>query len=903
MATREPKAKAPDPSSVDSPATWKTLLQGVHDFVCIVDREGRLLFVNRYSPGLTSSDVLGKAVYEFLVPECRAAYRRNLEHVFRTGEPRLFRTQAAAPSGHVWYEVQIGAMSDSPGSALAAVIARDITDRKEVEDRLEEAVGLFERMFQACREAVAYGALDGTLLKVNAACERLVGYKSSELQGKLRLVDILAPEDRAEVASTAERLLKEGGSVDFEKAYVRADGARVPVQVALFAVPGADGKPSGFAAFARDITDRKRAEDEGRKAEDRQRRALSLLQSTVESTADGILVVDLDGKIVSHNQRFARMWGIPRKILDSHDDNAALAHVLDQLKDPDAFLRRVRELYTQPGVDSVDVIEFKDGRIFERYSRPQLLDGTPIGRVWSFRDVTSRKLAEETRRRKEGLVRLMRSVSSTANLAGNSEEAIQGVIEAVCAFTGWPAGHAYVVPEGARLAEPSGLWHLSLPQRLGAFREATERTPMRRGAGLAGRVWREARVVWMEDVRERPEFLCREAAKRCGIGAGFAFPVLLGDRVAAILEFFSTETSAPDADLLEVVPFVGAQLGRALERERTQRELQAREELLRLLVAGVHDYAICMLDPDGRVVSWNEGAARIFGHDAPRAIGRPLSLLYPAKSRTEAESLLRVAMEDGRAETEAWLARRDGSSFWGNVVLTALRDDAGGLRGWACVTRDVTERKRMEREVLEAGAREQRRIAQDLHDSLGQKLTGIALLSEVLAGHLSGKRAPEAEDARKIAAYSAEAVREARRFAQGLMPAELGGGLPEALRSLADYAREALGVACEVRCRKGSAAPDELASLHLYRIAQEAVNNAVRHGKARRVRIRLGPEGGRLVLSIEDDGVGLPNQKRRKPGMGLGIMQYRARMLGASLEVRRASSGGTVVVCGCPVKA
>ena len=135
-----------------------------------------------------------------------------------------------------------------------------------------------------------------------------------------------------------------------------------------------------------DVTDSERAQAE-------LQRTVSLLQSTLDSTTDGILAIDRKGRIVSYNQRFARMWRIPPDVLESGDDEKATAFAGEQLRAPEQFRRKIQQVYAQPDVESFDVLEFKDGRVFERYSIPQMLDGEPVGRVWSFRDVTGRRRA------------------------------------------------------------------------------------------------------------------------------------------------------------------------------------------------------------------------------------------------------------------------------------------------------------------------------------------------------------------------------------------------------------------------------------------------------------------------------------------------------------------------------
>ncbi len=224
----------------------------------------------------------------------------------------------------------------------------------------------------------------GHYTDVNSIGAAMLGYTRDELL-TLSLPDILVDEEHARVPA-AIASFADGSVTTAEWTFRRKDGSTFLGEVVGRQLP--DGR---LQAILRDITERKRAEAA-------QLRMVSILQATLESTADGLLVVDLEGRITGYNQRFARLWRIPEAILSARDDNQVLAFVLDQVKDPEAFLAKVRQLYSAPEQVSQDELEFKDGRIFERYSQPQWLEGRPAGRVWSFRDVTANRRATQALR-------------------------------------------------------------------------------------------------------------------------------------------------------------------------------------------------------------------------------------------------------------------------------------------------------------------------------------------------------------------------------------------------------------------------------------------------------------------------------------------------------------------------
>jgi signal transduction histidine kinase len=219
----------------------------------------------------------------------------------------------------------------------------------------------------------------------------------------------------------------------------------------------------------------------------------------------------------------------------------------------------------------------------------------------------------------------------------------------------------------------------------------------------------------------------------------------------------------------------------------------------------------------------------------------------------------------------------------------------------AALRREMKARERLEKEVAEAAERESQRIGHELHDSLGQHLTATSLALQVLSGKLTNESLPFAPEADQAVELVEDAIDLTRSIAKGLFPLELEGeGLPGALLELSRIIQQRHRVVCELKCSTVRL-PDSTVATHLYRIAQEAVRNAIKHGHVSRIAIELSAVGSGLTLSIKDDGIGLPESLPENRGLGLRIMSSRAGMIGASLSVNNDPTGGTLVTCRLPM--
>jgi PAS domain S-box-containing protein len=333
------------------------------------------------------------------------------------------------------------------------------------------------------------------------------------------------------------------------------------------------------------------------------------------------------------------------------------------------------------------------------------------------------------------------------------------------------------------------------------------------------------------------------------------------------------------------------------EQVRAERAIATQARMIESMLEGV-----AVINERGIIEITNPAFDTMFGYRRGELIGREMATLagWPFE---QPERWQRAGGESVRSQRVEFDGRHaSGSHFAAAGVLS--RFEVVGRNHSLVVLQDVSERKQLERAMLEAVNREQYRIGNDLHDGLGQELTGIALMLRGVAGRLASEYAPILPEVENITRLVNNAIESTRALARGLSPVNLErGGLQDALEGLAMHAAEIYGVQILCTHRLGVARPlsAELAN-HLYRIAQEAVRNAVRHGQARSIRLHLHCARAKVRLTITDDGQGMPPQAEHASGMGLKTMRYRARILGGEVRFERSTPTGTRIVCECPIE-
>jgi PAS domain S-box-containing protein len=371
----------------------------------------------------------------------------------------------------------------------------------------------------------------------------------------------------------------------------------------------------------------------------------------------------------------------------------------------------------------------------------------------------------------------------------------------------------------------------------------------------------------------------------------------------------------------------------ALSRGEGKIALRRSEERFRLLVDAVQDYAIFTLDTQGHVSSWNTGAERIKGYGVSEIIGKHFSIFYPEEDIRSGKPSrkLEIAAREGRVEDEGWRLRKDGSRFWANVIITALRDDAGRLIGFGKVTRDFTEKiqatealrkemaekteaqrklrdsekslRQLSLRLLQTQDEERRRIGRDLHDSVGQYLIGLKMKMDMLRSSAERNQLPDVDQLAECVQLTDEAIKEVRTISYLLYPPMLEElGLKSAIPWYLDGFSKRSGIKTTFEvCPDFDRIPGDL-ELALFRVLQESLTNVHKHSGSSTAGVRLLKNDQAAILQIMDQGKGVQSNNWEDPsqdwmgafGVGLRGMNERMQQLGGSLELSSTPTGTTV---------
>jgi PAS domain S-box-containing protein len=350
--------------------------------LAIVEANDKALEVYKYR----KEELIGQSGRMLRAPEASGSIDHDLRELDKIGYSTYETTHIRKDNST--FPIEISARKlEIEGAVFYQSISRDITERKLGEETLRESEEKFRKLFEESPIGMVMTGKDMGIISANSAFCRMIGYSEDQLYG-LTFRAISHPDSIArDEIGILQLVAKKVPVYRTEKQYLRQDGSVIWGSTTVVIIRNKLEEVQFFFAMVEDITARKRAEAELEKS-------FSLQNATLESTADGILVVDSNGQVVQYNRKFAEMWRIPETVLETMDDKVLLSFVREQVKNPDDFLQKVMHLYSDPEAITSDILEFMDGRVFDRYSKPQKIGGKTAGRVWSFRDITEREKAK-----------------------------------------------------------------------------------------------------------------------------------------------------------------------------------------------------------------------------------------------------------------------------------------------------------------------------------------------------------------------------------------------------------------------------------------------------------------------------------------------------------------------------
>ena len=769
------------------------------------------------------------------------------------------------------------------------LLQRELSERKKTQEALAKSEKWFSTTLASIGDAVIATDMNGVVTFVNSVAQSLTGWSQAEAAGKSMdmVFDIVNKETRHPVENPVKKVFREGKVVGLadHTLLLSKGGKEFDIEDSAAPILTDSGEGFGVVLVFRDITEKKRAEEETRRQKE-------LLQLILGSIADGVVVADSNGKFLLFNAAAEQVLGIgaTETAPDNWSDKYGTYMPDGVTPYPSHQLPLVRAMRGE-SVDAVEIFirnkHVPAGRLISITGRAlRGADGALQGGVVVFHDITERKRADEALRRSEERYHLL--FDSNPHPVWVYDLQTLAILD---------VNHSAVRNYGYAREEFLSLTIKDIrpPEDVPALlQSAANSLSDTESAG----VWRH---------RKKDGSLIDVEVT--------SHPLIYGDKNARLVVATDITT-----------------------RKKAEEALRQSEERFRLLVSEVTDYAILMLDPEGRIASWNAGAARIKGYRSEEIIGQHFSLFY---TREDVESgkpahSLKVAEEQGRFEDESWRVRKDGSRFWASVVITALHDQTGRLRGFGKVTRDITERKRTEELMLRAKEEAERaskfkdQFLSTMSHELRTPLNAVLGFSDLLADerygplndrqrryidhiHTGGKHLlkliTDILDLSKIEAGRMELAREDVAVASAYVE------VLSALQPLADKKSQALLQQVEPNLYVRAD------TTRFKQILMNLIGNAIKFTpEGGRIELVARQVGGQVRLEVRDNGPGIAPEEQQRifeaffrlaqtgnategTGLGLAITARLVELHGSKLEIESKPGEGTCFHFSLPLLA
>jgi len=857
-------------------------VESTGEMICITDLNDRFIFANRAfqrAYGYAEAEILGNSPGILFAPSNRPGLIEEILQQSRAGGWRGEVIDRRKDGSEFPVFLSTSQLRDPAGQLIGLMgVAQDITERK----RAETQIRLLADAVHSANEMISITDEQNRFTFVNQAFLNAYGYSETEVLGR-------TPEFLYSSRNTpglCQQVFEETrrGAWSGEILNCRKDRSEFPIALSTSPIKTGHGL-LGLVGVARDITERKRAE--------KQTTAFSWLGYRLSAATTPLQAADIIMRVASElfglDAGYCHLYDegvdelVPVLTMDTVDGQRVAVSSATFTRDPSPLMRQVMQ---------------QGARLVNRHDSPELRQLVPFGNL-ARRSESMMYVPIHS----SGTVLGILSIQSYSPRAYSENDLV--LLQALADQCGG-ALQRIRVTEALRESErrfralfESAPIGIALHDSAGRFVHVN--AAYQRMVGYSESDLRQLTVMQIthpDDVGEgRRLFDDLREGKRDGYQREKRY--LRRDGQVVWAQTSASTLRNAGGEFVYIISMVED----ITDRRMVLQALQESERKLRLIAENTRD-VIFAFDMERRPVYVNQAVSELSGYTFAELQQHPFLDWVQSEDRGGMLEHWKALYEgQAQSEVEFRMITRSGEVKWCSSSWGPLLDESGRQIGVQGHVRDISERKQLEREVLESTANERRRIGHELHDGLGQYLAGIAFRAKAFEQTLGRAGTPFDREAGELVSLISNAISQTRSLARGLDPVDVETiGLPAALQNLASETRKFFDVGCQFNCPDTRLALDSQTALSLYRIVQEAIHNAIRHGEASQIEIGFERRTDHLVLRVHDDGVGFEVGQANASGMGLRVMQYRARSIGGNLEILSQRNQGTQIRCEVPLR-